>query len=221
MGMRKYYHGLGVAVVLLSALVQAMPVCTQMTPTYIYDGLMTWQRGIDGSTWQEWTFDTEQNPASPEQFYNPYGNPAIQLTGDDGSVPFAWNNGVWMGDPVVATITVPNNPVANPSKTIWFEMVYKAVDSILPSVSVGKGYEVVQTSFNDRPYNCDDWRIMTIEWTIMPNPELETFTFALAGTGGYVTSVSIDTLCAVPLPSTAMLVSVGLGMIRMMRMRIR
>lgn len=193
----------------------------QAAPTYISDGLMTWQRGVDGSTWQEWTFDTAANPASPEQFYNPYGDPVMQLTGSDGSVPFMWNNGVWMGDPVVATITVPNNPVANPSKTIWFEMIYKAVDSTLPSVSAGQNYQAEQTYFSDRVYS-GSWRVMTIGWTIFPNPELETFAFALAGTGGFVTSVSIDTLCAVvPVPGAFVLTGVGLGMIGLIRKKLR
>jgi hypothetical protein len=210
MGVKKYFHGLWIAVFVLSVFVQA-------APTYISDGLMTWQRGTDGSTWQEWTFDTAQNPASPEQFYNPYGNPAIQLTGSGGSVPFMWKNGVWMGDPVWATITVPNNPQPNPYKTIWFEMVYKAVDSILPGVSAGQGYRIEQSYFSDRAYS-GAWRVMTFGWTISPNPALETFTFAR--TGGFVTSVSIDTLCVVPVPGAILLVGIGLGTVGLIRKRL-
>jgi hypothetical protein len=213
MGVKKYFHSLWFAVLVLSVFVQAVP-------TYISDGLMTWQRGADSSTWQDWTFDTAQNPASPEQSYNPYGNPTIQFTGSSGSVPFMWKNGAWIGDPVCATITVPNNPQPNPSKTIWFEMVYKAVDSILPSVSPVQGYQVEQTYFSDRAYS-GAWRMMTIGWDIYPNPSSEQFTFALAGTGGYVTSVSIDTLCAVPVPGAALLVSIGLGTIGLIRKRLR
>lgn len=214
MGEKWYFCSWLIAVLALSALVQAVP-------TYITDGLITWQRGDDGSTWQEWTFDTAANPANPEQFYNPYGNPSIEFTGTGGSVPFMWKSGVWMGDPVVATITVPNNPQANPSKTIWFEMIYKAVDSILPSVSAGKGYDVEQTYFNDRTYS-GSWRIMTIGWNIFPNPAMETVNFALAGTGGFVTSVSIDTLCTVvPLPGAALLAVFGLGTVGLIKKRIR
>jgi hypothetical protein len=207
--------------VILRALWVALAVFSAVSyaaPTYISNGLMTWQRGVAGSTWQQWTFDTNQNPAIPETYYNPYGDPQIQLTGSSGSTPFMWKNGVWMGDPVCAQITVPNDPQPNPSKTIWFEMVYKAVDSILPSVSAGESYDVQQTYFSDRAYE-GAWRIMTFGWTIEPSPSTEQFTFALAGTGGFVTSVSIDTICTVPAPDAAMLATVGLGLIGLMRKR--
>ena len=42
-------------------------------------------RGNDGTTYQEWRFDTNENPAFPEDVENPYGNPSAEITvGDFG-----------------------------------------------------------------------------------------------------------------------------------------
>ncbi|MBN2512310.1 MAG: hypothetical protein JXB18_05180, partial [Sedimentisphaerales bacterium] len=97
----------------------------QATPTYIDSGLMTWDRGAAGSTWQEWDF-TNGIPSTPSASYNPYvdedaGGPFVDFTG----TALDLSNGVWQGKSLFASIYVPNNPQQNASKTIWFEMVYK------------------------------------------------------------------------------------------------
>jgi hypothetical protein len=62
---------------------------------------------------------------------------------------------------------------------------------------------------------------MTMGWTIVPNPDLETITFELRGTGGFLTSVSVDTLCIVPVPGAILLAGIGLGAVGLTRKQFR
>lgn len=192
-------------------------------PTYIADGLMEWQRGADGSTWQEWTFDEEIN-IIPEASFNSYGTPKAAFSGCDGSVSFGWKDsilgrqGVWTGDPVFVELWIPNSPAANAVKTVWFEMEYRAVSMLSPTILVEDGFEVEQIYYNsglrrDR-YGMviDDWRTMVVGWNIYPNPSQETISFALAGTGGFVDRIAVDTIC-VPEPGAMVLGGIGVSLV--------
>lgn len=190
-------------------------------PSYITDGLMDWQRGTDGSTWQEWTFN-EGTAAVPDDGCNPYGTASSVLYGTDGSVSFGWHQailgreGVWTGDPIFVELLIPNSQEANSVKTLWFEMDYRAVTMLNPSILVGDGFEVEQIYYDSglrRDSNgvvIDDWRTMVVGWNIYPNPFEETITFALAGTGGFVDRISVDTLCR-PIPEPSSLLLGGIG----------
>jgi hypothetical protein len=103
-------------------------------------------------------------------------------------------------------------------------MVYKGFDSVPPTVYAGPGYSVDEIYSADRKLNSnpkDYWRIMTMGWTIVPNPDLETITFELRGTGGFLTSVSVDTLCIVPVPGAILLAGIGLGAVGLTRKQFR
>jgi len=39
-----------------------------------------WDRGDEGTTYQEWTFDDSDNPALPETDQNPYGTPVADIS---------------------------------------------------------------------------------------------------------------------------------------------
>lgn len=190
-------------------------------PTYMTDGLMGWERGTAGSTWQEWSF-TEEDATVPEASYNPYGTTEATLYGYDGSVSFGWKDsilgrqGVWTGDPVFVELLIPNSPEANPMKTVWFEMDYRAVTMLNPTILVEDGFTVEQIYYDSglrRDQNgmvIDDWRTMVVGWNIYPNPSYEIISFALAGTGGYVDRISVDTIC-VPVPEPGAIVLGGIG----------
>jgi hypothetical protein len=194
------------------------------SPSYITEGLMDWQRGDDGSTWQEWTFEQGVAPAAPEAAFNPYGTALATIYGYDGSVSFGWKpailgrEGVWTGDPVFVELLIPDSPDANPVKTVWFEMDYRAVTMLTPALIVGDGYQVEPFYYDSglrRDQNgivIDDWRTMVIGWNIYPNPSQEIIAFALAGTGGFVDRISVDTMCR-PIPEPSGLLLSGIGVI--------
>jgi hypothetical protein len=202
-------------------------ISTALLAAPSYDGLMDWTRGDTGSTWQEWTFDDADNPAVPENFSNP-GIPTAVLDGQSSaSVTFGWKatwegrTGVWAGDPIFVDLIIPNFETDNPVKKIWFEMDYLAVSMLAPTVLVDGAYQVEQVYAD---YGLDagqnEWRTMVIGWEIYPNPYSETITFALAGTGGFVDRISVDTQCVpIPAPGAILLGSLGVLLTGYMKRR--
>lgn len=215
--------------VLLLSAVGVFVSIGEASPTYIDNNLMTWTRGSCGTTWQEWTFDNADNPAAPENSFNPYGSPTAAFNGTDGasygSVDFGWKadwderTGVWAANTLHADFYIPNNPAANSHKIIWFEMEYQAV-SILekPTVVLSSNYQI-ERIYYDSGTITDDWRTMVVGWKIWPNPVDENITFTLWGTGGFVNSVSIDTICVVPAPPALPLTGLGMLLIRVLKKR--
>ncbi len=195
-------------------------------PTYIQGGVVglsdnvaQWNRGDAGSTWQEWTFDDSDNPAAPETSFNPYGTPTATMTGNNGSVNFGWyantlgGDGVWAGNTISVVLDIPNQPQQNPYKVIWFEMVYRATAVIQsPTLILDSGYQG-ERFYYDAGGTANDWRTMVAGFTIYPNPSSEAISLTLWGTGGFVNSVSVDTLCAVvPAPGAALLAGLGVSL---------
>lgn len=211
--------------------VSASIVCA--APTYIQGDVVglsgnvtQWSRGDAGSTWQEWTFDDADNPAAPEAYSNSYGAPTATMTGNNGSVDFGWyadklgGNGVWAGNTIKMVLDIPNQPQQNPYKVVWFEMVYKAAGvDIEPTLVLDNGYQGERFYYDaDEDASSDDWRTMVAGFTIYPNPTREAITLSLWGTGGFVNSVSVDTLCAVvPAPGAAMLAGLGVSLVGALR----
>lgn len=192
------------------------------------DDMMSWQRGDEGTTWQEWTFDDLQTPISVSDYFNPYGTPTASVSGQNGSVAFGWyaslfsgdqqRYGIWAGDPIVFDLSIQNTPDANPYKIIWFEMEYRAVSMLLPELTLEGDYKVERffydsgKEYDDTGMLIDDWRTMTIGWKIYPNPNQENISFSLRGTGGFVNSVAVDTKCF-PVPEPSTMIILGSGMI--------
>jgi hypothetical protein len=80
---------------LLRVALLVLSTCALGVPTAADDLFAPPWRGQDGTTYQDWRFDTDDNPAAPEEVDNPFGNPRAEVTvGYFGEGWFDWLPGL-------------------------------------------------------------------------------------------------------------------------------
>ncbi|MHC4742678.1 MAG: hypothetical protein ACYS8Z_12240 [Planctomycetota bacterium] len=199
-----------------------LAVCAVLTGPVMAVPSLYWNRGENGSTYQLWTFDDNDNPAAPEIDENPYGT--AEATIDGGYADhFVGMDGVWGNhpDPVEIALFIPNAQVRNPYKDIVIEMCYKGV---VTGVSVSPaGNPDMSTNFvlAEDPVLVDPinlWYIARYKIRIFPNPDAEIIYISATGTGGFIDYISVDTIC-IPAPGAILLGGIGIGAIGWLRRR--
>jgi hypothetical protein len=175
---------------------------------------MWWARGDPGSTWQDWTFDDADNPAPPENYYNP-GVPLASIFAQAGShvTDPGWKplglgrEGVWAGDVLQIELLVPNVEPLNPFKDIWLTMDYYGIVTNIGVFPNPPGaIQVLEESSVELP---DLWKRYTVHWRLEPNPLDEMIVIEIINSGAYLDILSVDTICFVPEPATLMLLGLG------------
>lgn len=172
---------------------------------------------MPATTLQTWNFSTSVNPALPECCSNAYGDPNATLYTTGNPASFMWWDsaygrlGVWAGEPLGITLTIPNRIEPDEYKEIWLEMDFM---STLEWIQVTPSYEtsgeaglIEEISRDISPVD-DYWSKLIIGWRIEPNPVSETICMSLTGTGGFVDSITVETAC-VPEPATLTLLGLG------------
>lgn len=96
-------------------------------------------RWAPGSTYQEWHFDAEASPATPEVLYNPFGSPTATLAPDmyssgwwDTGLVFGVRQGFWDLGSGTMMLQLPPGYYSE----IWVETVYYRDLSLPPAVTV-------------------------------------------------------------------------------------
>jgi len=175
-----------------------------------------------GETWQCWTFDTDANPAAPEEVLNPFGDPwaEIAVTGVVHDLDPGWaaywlgREGVWHADLTEVWLHIPNQDVPNPYKEITVRAGYRG-ELIDQFVQVANGaVELLENTSQILP---DGWHELTLRWRIEPNPSDELIYLAIQDSGADLDWLCVRTAC-VPEPCVGLLVGVG-GLIAAMRRR--
>jgi len=167
------------------------------------------------ATFQRWNFDTLTNPTLPEIYNNIYGTPTAELsTTQNPPAYFGWldvvdgRQGVWTGEPLQITLTIPNQPIPNTYKEIHLEMEFQSIlEWVKVTPSPVDGSIVEEISRDISPVD-SQWKKLTIDWRIEPNPNEETICINISGTGGMVDYIKVKT-CCIPEPATVTLLGLG------------
>jgi len=196
-------------------------------------------RGAEGSTYQEWTFDDNDNPAAPEVIDNPYegqappygGTVAVVLGGDFQPPPWStavWapqvfqRDGVWT-EVAVMDLIIDNTPEVMPAKEVWIEVVYWGPSSPpFPSqdhvdISVENG-----TLLDDQRFplggppgipEAPQWWLALTKWRLEPSPSYEMVLIGPPSEGAtaIIDQVVVDTI-VLPEPATGLTAVAGLAL---------
>lgn len=229
-----------VGIVLLGVMVSTLSLAARTAnPSYLsnidekwivgVDKYPQWELGVNGSTWQDWTSDSDGFWDVDEDYNNDYGGgniipwAFIERNADiDGK--FSQDTGVY--------IEIPN-VLSSLQKTVWIEVIYQGnlkinpgdiyeniglyngrdTDDNLLSVGVDQFYNV-STQIDDQGIS---WKVLTIGWTMNTSPSMEWIVFNAVGTdliSGQVKSVSVDTLShVVPAPGAVVLAGLGTAIV--------
>jgi len=175
-------------------------------------------RGLEGTTYQEWRFDSDANPAEPDVINNDYGSASALITvGEYGSG--------WLDDPMLGTQTgmwdiggddshivldIDNRPWAVGYKEIRVQVTYYEGISAAPTVSVpGAQFVSSQTVLVEEDTSLWGWYLDQSIWQIAPNPSHEQI--ILTGDpdwGSVIEQIVVDTYC-IPEPMSIALLSLG------------
>lgn len=175
-------------------------------------------RGLPGTTYQEWTFDDADDPASPEVIDNPYGSAIADIT--VGSFGTGWweqlpgvgdQTGYWdLGEGNII-IDIDNTDVPNPFKEIWIQVTYYKDINAAPIVDVPGG--VFLSSQLEVPVEHvptgGDWVLDQYIFRIYPNPRHEQIVILADPMWmSVIDQIVVDTFC-VPEPATIGLLIFG------------
>ena len=180
-----------------------------------------WDRGDAGTTYQEWTFDIDnENPAAPDIDENPYGTAEASISGSWVS-SFMGRPGVWGNhpEPLEISLYIPNQEVRNPWKEIWLEIGYRGTlmeVTVDPIPAGAPPILIAQNTVLVDPTNL--WYKSVYAWHIEPNPDAEVIFISATGTGGFIDYVAVDTIC-IPAPGAVLLGSIGAGLVGWLRRR--
>ncbi len=181
-------------------------------------------RGLDGTTYAEWRFDDNDNPALPEEVVNEYGNgtdpPAI-ATITVGVMGSGW----WPDDPLSSSLTgvwdiggddgsiileIDNRPLELDHKEIWLQVTYNQGLYAAPTIDIATAQLISsQTEFVETDGFGGEWWLEQSIWRIEPNPSHEQI--ILTGdslSGSLIDQIVVDTYC-VPEPTTMGLLLLG------------
>ena len=172
-------------------------------------------RGDPGSTYQQWTFDGDDNPAAPEVSLNPYGTGTATMSSVWADIG-PGRSGVWM-DLDLIELWIPNQQEPNDYKELWVQITYLIDDFFVPPAYVAPTVDVPGAVYlggetvilETGPVN--HWELQLSQWRIEPNPPDETINITWLPPGrpyGAVDQIVVDTIC-IPEPGAVSLLVVG------------
>jgi hypothetical protein len=178
-------------------------------------------RGQPNSTLQEWTFNTDANPAVPDRVDNLFGAPTATIT--VGAFGSGWQEqlpglgtqtGYWdIGDAVEGAqiaFEIPNSPDARLYKEIWVQVTSWVDLNQAPIVNVPGAMFLGSEQVVVEPVPTGgNWVMELTKWRIEPNPSQEQIILAAVPMfGAVVDQVVVDTICT-PEPASLLILLAG------------
>lgn len=208
----------------MSRLMVWMVLGSILTPTMVWAHNLLpppWH-GQEGTTYQEWRFDNDNDTlVVPEEMNNPYGNATAQITvGEFGSGwmaggPPGWEQeGFWdIGRDGSIVLDIDNSLEPLLYKEIWVQVTYLQGPSEQPGLTVIGADFISQQTILVAPDPPSSWYLHQSRWRIEPNPDHEQI--VLIGNplwGSVIDQIVVHTIC-IPEPASIMLLLLGVGAI--------
>ena len=204
----------------LTACFLSTAIVLALMPAVLSDDPPDW-RGDPNTTFQDWTFDDDSNPAAPSGLVNPNGTPSADITVSEFGT-YWWDNsdlswsavfgsaqGWWDIAEGSILLTVPNQGNANPGSftSIQLQVTYWLDISEAPEVSVSP-FAVQQgekeTTLVESGPAGGGWYSDLYRWNVSPSPYSLAITLVgPASSGSMIDRIIVDTLYVVPEPSSA------------------
>jgi hypothetical protein len=199
----------------LSPILGAMLVSAAAVSLQAHDALPPCWRGQPGSTFQEWQFDSNQNPASPGAAQNGCGPVSASINVDqngsgwdsDFGGGFGLQTGLWdLGPNGSIVLTVANCSTVTPGATKYISVqVTDLTDPGLgfaPATVTVPGATLMSAASalieTLPPPGTATWRLNQTLWLLPSCPAGETITITAPAAGGLVDQVVVDTICLDP-----------------------
>jgi len=171
----------------------------------------------DGTTFQEWSFDDNDNPALPEFMSNPYGGASAAITvGDMGegwfeSIPgLGTQTGLWsLGCGGAIVLEIDNRDEPLPYKEIWLQVTYYLDISQPPIVDVPGAAFLEGETVLVEDAGIGGWYLDLSKWRIEPNPSHEEIILTSnPDYGAVIDQIVVHTIC-IPEPVSLAFLAVG------------
>ncbi|MBN1766275.1 MAG: leucine-rich repeat domain-containing protein [Sedimentisphaerales bacterium] len=153
--------------------------------------------GAAPTTYQEWTFDTDADPALPETDLNNNGTASIDVyvdgyyVGDPGWYEnWLGRSGVWHGAVAQMTVTVPNNSDSSDYKEVWLELGYRSDIFDWEVLSPTAGVTFLGATSD---YVGDGWQQLDMGWLMEPSVSEEVIYLEFWDGGANLDYVIVDT----------------------------
>lgn len=193
----------------------ALCLCAVVSGAFAADMVAPSWRGQAGTTFQQWNFSSDANPAAPDFVNNAYGSPSASITvGDFGcgwfeELPgFGSATGYWdLGSE--GTIALDIN--SGSATEVWVQVAYFLDMSQAPVVNVANGTWISgDTHVVESMEFGGGWFVDQSVWQIAAGSNLAITFIGSADFGSLVDSVVVDTN-AVPEPASLVAMLAGLG----------